>query len=98
MLACSTHHYDSVCARYALEWDEWTRKPGLIYGMINAMKGGFGGSHTLTFCELDTLAKILEVGQYFPEREKGSQAFSLNFAIRAVLRELNESGVEPKVI
>ena len=47
--------------------------------------------HTLTWGQLDTLAKIMEVGSHFPCPHQASRAFALGLFIHSAMRQLIEA-------
>lgn len=95
LMECSANHYDGRCKDCSSE-RLYNGQMGLVYGMLKTLDNGFGGNHILPFRDLDTMAKILEVGSYLPDKESASRAFELGFAIKKVLVALNESVIEPK--
>ena len=86
MCECSRCHYDGVCK-------DASKVGGFLYGMSNAEENAPGHSHSLTWRQLDTLAKILELGSML-ELEKAKTAFGLNLEIRRTFHTLSESTPE----
>jgi len=86
MARCAAVHYDGHCKD--------TLKPGGVIATIKSMNETCPGRpHHLKWREIDTLAKVLEVGQYIRD---GAVALSLNVALRQVLTQLNDTTPEPK--
>lgn len=94
LLDLSTNHYDGVCREFSNERSIGGR-PGLIRGMMNCERHDPHYLHQLTFRQLDTLAKILEMGIYLPDKKRAAQSITLGCAIRQTLISLNESVPTP---
>jgi hypothetical protein len=100
MIECSIKHYDAACRQAGAEG-------GFLYGMKNRysliqsiIEEVPTGSpqictHRLKPGQLDTLTKIVEVGQYLPEQEKKIHASCLGYALRMVLISLNDNVPAP---
>jgi hypothetical protein len=78
MCECADKHYDGKDA---------TRQGNILCTMRNCEANVPGYAHSLTFRELDLLAKILEVGPM----DKAKIAFGLSLEIRNVLIALNDA-------
>lgn len=103
MLACSEGHYDGVCRDAGCESVLYENgRPGFLRSASWASHSTGGAPVAFTFRQLDTLAKILEVGRYLdltpipplgivkPFTSRAEMATSLGFAIRQTLKTLNE--------
>jgi len=89
LLECSEKHYDSVCK-------EAGRVGGFLYGLKNWMENvKESTAHDLTFREIDTLAKISEIGHYFQDPAKKELAYKLNAGFSRILRQLNQATPAP---
>ncbi len=82
LMQCSASHYDSVCRQAS-------KVGGFLYGMNNRATHDAMALHSLTFRELDTLAKINEAGAYMgnPDRQV---CHALEVQLHNALRTLNE--------
>lgn len=80
---CSAGHYDGVCK-------DASRSGGFLFGMRNYSEHAPEALHSLTWREIDTLAKIVEAGQYFAEG-KAKIAFGLGLEMRRILIALNDA-------
>jgi len=78
---CAIHHYDGVCKAAA--------KPetGMLQRMRRFQENAPDLEQRLSWRELDTIAKILEVGHYLGI-EQGQAAFGLTLAIRKTLNDM----------
>jgi hypothetical protein len=86
LVRCAAVHYDGVCKD--------TVKPGgIISGIRNWNETCPGRPHDLKWREIDTLAKVLEVGSYINE---GPTAFHLSMALRKVMTQLNDETPDAK--
>lgn len=97
LLKCSKHHYDGVCKMASSNGSEPGRngKPGLVQGIVNAIKNvGEECEHDLSFHDLDTMAKILEVGNYVL-KDAAPKALALRYSISNVIASLNKHYIEP---
>lgn len=98
MMTASERHYDSVCmAASAARLTYEGNRPGFLRGMHNYQLATAGSKcqHTLTFRELDTLAKILEQAHYYVETPAGlSRLRKLRSGISAALKALNQHALE----
>lgn len=88
---CAAVHYDGVCK-------DTIQPGGIIFGIQNWSKTCPGRPHDLKWREIDTLAKVLEVGTYAfgADAHEGREAMALNVALRQVLHQLNDETPEPK--
>jgi hypothetical protein len=83
LMKCSHHHYDGRCQDASLHG-------GFLYGISNSLNAGKADA-VLDWDEIDTLAKIVEVGQYLKDAEEQKLAFFLNLQLRKTLHALNDS-------
>lgn len=88
-MECSAKHYDSFC-RQAGE------KGGFIYGMNNRAVFDASDEHTLAVHQIDTLAKVMEVGQFLPDSAKGQAAYEMSLFLRRSIHEMAQR--RPKAI
>ena len=100
LLECCEKHYDYVCRSLAAKAaDTPDGRNGKVRGMLNATTVvGENYSHELTWREIDTMVKSLEVGQYLPDVERGKAAFGLGLELRKVLHTLNDHAMDNKVL
>lgn len=98
MMECSRRHYDMVCQWASRERIEsGGNRPGFLRAMLNHFINTEGkAEHTLTFRELDTLAKILEISRYL-SKEAGIAGMELGFILKGAMDALNNSVMEDKV-
>lgn len=95
---CCKNHYDDACRSLAKYRDE-NGRPGRVAGMFNAVANcGESCDHELTWREIDTMAKALEVGQYLPNAEDAARCLILNIALRQVLNSLNQHAKDPVIL
>ncbi len=80
LMKCSEIHYDSVCIHAG-------KNGGFLYGIKNMHC--FSIKNSLTFREIDTLAKISEVGFNLHGRD-GALAMDINSSLLKILRTLNQ--------
>lgn len=86
---CSAAHYDAVCKSVGEEG-------GFLFGMVNWQANTAAENaerqpvtHSLSWRELDTIAKIVEVGRYLGD-EKGKLAFGIGLEIKRIFAALEE--------
>lgn len=99
MLACAQAHYDHVCKSAAVERDRDGR-PGLCCALLNYTKNTEENHpYPLTFRDIDTLAKILEVGRYaLRDTNEAVAAWTLGAKLSGALHLLNASAVKDRVV
>lgn len=90
LIKCATNHYDGVCKDAAKE-----EPMGMLIRIRNcANTAGFNYEHRLSFRDLDTMAKILEISGYFRPKVSEKLWMDLQTQIKAALLSLNDSAVK----
>lgn len=80
-MECSAKHYDSRCKMAG-------EQGGFIYGMNNRAEFNAADEHTLTVDQIDTLSKVMEVGEYLPDLAKRKASFEMRFFLQRSMHEL----------
>jgi len=87
LIECSRLHYDAVCRSASNDQN-------FLRSLQNAEENAHGHGHTLTFRELDTLAKISEIGNYLGG-EKGQKCFGIQLQLHRVMNEMRAATPSP---
>jgi hypothetical protein len=91
LVTCCKHHYSYDCTSLI-------EVGGFMYGWngrreFEKTKGDGRSSYNLTFRQMDTLLKVLEVAPYFANAvENGDIWVGLNKFFHGILRQINEAG------
>lgn len=95
MLTCSQTHYDFECRQASSELIPHDRnRKGFLIGIRNCIESTSEEyEHRLTFRQIDTLAKIIEMPPHGAKEPAG-----LGSALHSALRTLNANAIEDKQI
>jgi len=93
LIECSAMHYDAACRLAGEGRSEGAAINGILKIFEARIQFEPTCTHNLEFRELDTLAKILEVGQYL-EKEKFNRSVQLGVAIQQTLMRLNNAAAQ----
>jgi hypothetical protein len=95
LVKCANGHYDSKCK-------ETTLTGGLLYVLRRRIGFHLSGAnkleqftHDLTFGEIDLLSKIIEVGQYIPDKSECTLSLIMSAEFGKIAGMINEVAVKP---
>ena len=91
-IQCAKNHYDARCKATV----GTKEKPGLLDRMLTiASNSSLIDTQRLTWSEVDTLAKVVEVGLHLPDREVAKKAYGLGMAFHRALNEMRGALPQP---
>ena len=95
LVKCANGHYDSKCK-------ETVTTGGLLYIMRRRIGFHLSGAnkldpftHELTFSEIDLLSKIVEVGQYIPDKAECALSMTMSIDFHKIVEMINAVAVKP---